>query len=295
MLYTIQNEQILFTSSDQNAEPWVLRFLDEDANYIWRPPEVEKLGAAICFPLLGVLPDGQYTLDGQIYSMGTHGFAKDRKFKVVKRTDCQIVYELSDDEDSRRQYPYAFRLQIVYRLEAAMLKTEYRVKNNAKDVMYFSIGGHPRYACPVETKSSNVSFEEHYLEFSEAVKIEDVVKAYSPIEAIQRGLQDDGRRLRLDYSMFADGCFCFHPFQAKEVCLKNTKNKRAIRMYPRGVSHFQLWTQPNGRFLCLEPWYGSITLSPPRATDNDWKRREGTMQLQPGEEWTGGYTVEILR
>ena len=295
MLRTIQNDFLTFVSDDFNVEPWVLRFNDEESNYFWRPPEIEKIGAAVCFPLLGSLPDDRYTLDGREYSMPNHGFAKLRRFDVAQHETNSIVYEIRDDEQSRMQYPYAFRFQVAYILQGTGLRTEYRVENLSDDVMYFSAGGHPRYACPVDPGSEAPAFADHYLEFAEAEQTQNIVKSYGPVEVIERFMRDGGRRLRLDHSMFEKGCFCYHPFHSREVVIKNSRNSRGLRVSLGNITHLQIWNAPGKPFVCLEPWYGSITSIPPKAEESDWKQRKGTLRLLPGEKWIDGYTVEPLR
>jgi len=140
----ISNRKITFVSDSYNVEPWVLKFNDDNVNYFWRPDYVEKLGAAICFPLLGTLPDNRYVLDGKEYIMETHGFAKNSNFKIVEKSESSITYEITENEETLTQYPYKFRFRIIYTVEDTTLKTEYRVKNCGVSEMRFSVGGHIR-------------------------------------------------------------------------------------------------------------------------------------------------------
>lgn len=295
MKSTIYNEKITFISDSYNVEPWILKFKDESVNYFWRPNNIEKLGAAICFPVLGTLPDNTYMLDDKEYMMDMHGFAKDSNFEIADKTKNSITYELAENKKTWVQYPYKFRLQVVYALEDTTLKTEYRVKNHDTTNMYFSVGGHPRYSCPIGDDGNQLSFEDYYIEFEKPESIKNIVKSYGPIDIIDKFLSSDGRRLRLNYAMFVEGCFCFHPINSDYVTLKSDKSSRSLRLCVDTVTHFQLWAAEDGKFICLEPWYGSITSIPSKSIESFWKERPGTLCVAPGDEFVCAYSATISK
>ena len=292
MKHTISNDKLVFVSDSYQVEPWELCFKDDGVNYFWRPESAEKLGAAVCFPLLGFLQENRYVLNGKEYTMDIHGFAKECDFAVVYKSDSGIVYELTDSEWTRKQYPYRFRFQVAYILEGASLRTEYRVKNLGDGEMHFSVGGHPRYACPVD----GGRFEDCYVEFEKPERIENVIKTYGSLSVIEKYLSKDGRRISLDYSLFEKGCFCLHPVNSTFVTLKSAGTKRSLRLESDDtLTHLQFWTSVGGQFLCMEPWYGSITHLPPKETDGDWKARPGTLCIKPGAESVHAYDVTVSK
>jgi galactose mutarotase-like enzyme len=292
MKHVIKTERIQFVSDSYNVEPWTLRFNDEELNYFWHPAGSEKLGTAVCFPLMGFLPDNTYILDGKEYTMGVHGFAQDREFGVAEKSEDRVCYELLDDSETYRQYPWHFRFRLIYSVEGDTLKTEYQVENRDTKDLYFSVGGHPRYTCPIDPKSR---FEDYGIEFEKPEDIRTIVKSYGPLENIEKCFSADGKRIRLDYSMFSKGCFCFHPYNSSELVLKSEKNNRGIRIRPSGASHLQFWTTPGAPFLAIEPFYGSTSSLPARKEDSDWKGRPGTLHIPPGETYTCAHYVTILR
>jgi galactose mutarotase-like enzyme len=292
MLHTIANDKITFVSDSYNIDPKILRFNDSDENYLAQDPPLSPPVTAICFPLLGTVPGGTYFVDGKEYAMGMHGFAHTSDFKAAEKDPRRIVYEITDDENTLKQFPYKFRLQVVYSVEGESLLTCYRVKNLDKKEMFFNVGGHPRYACPV---GQGAAFEDYYLEFEKSESISNIVKSFGPLSIIEKFLSPDGRTLRLDYRMFEKGCFCFHPFNSGVIALKNIKNSRALTLKVKGVSHLQVWTKPDAPYLAIEPWYGSITSLPPKESEKDWKNRQGILRLQPGEEYSAAYDAVISR
>jgi galactose mutarotase-like enzyme len=274
------------------VEPWALHFNDERTNYFWHPEGPEKLGTSVCFPLMGFLPDNRYTLDGQEYTMGVHGFAQDREFTVAEQKEDRICYELCDDPETYRQYPWHFRFRVVYSVEGNTLRTEYQVENRDRRELYFSVGGHPRYACPVDPQ---VRFEDYEIEFEKSEETGNIIKSYGPIGEIERCFSADGKRIRLDYRMFSKGCFCFHPYNSRELTVRSEKTGRGIRIHTGGASHLQFWTTPGAPFLAIEPFYGSTSSLPPRKVDADWKGRPGTLHIRPGAVYTCAHSVTPLR
>jgi galactose mutarotase-like enzyme len=293
MKSTIFNDQITFVSDSFNVEPWVLRFNDDDVNYFWRPESVKELGAAICFPLLGSLPDNKYLLDGKEYTISSpHGFAKDYDYRIVEKTESRIVYEIGNDEKTMKQFPYRFRFRVVYEVRGTTLKTEYQIKNEDTDEMYFSVGGHPRYACPIGGEGR---FEDYYVEFEKEESIKNIVKSYGPISEIEKCMSEDGKQITLDYCMFTKGCFCLHPVESDYIMLKRKNGGRGLKVVLGGASHLQLWTVVDGPYIAFEPWYGSITSIPAKAIETDWKKRPGTLHIDAGEEYVCAYYATISR
>jgi galactose mutarotase-like enzyme len=290
MKYSICNDEVSFVSDSFNVEPWVLQFNGDGVNYFWRPADKEKLGTAVCFPLMGMLPNGKYTFDGKEYSLGMHGFAQDREFTVAEKSENKIIYELTDDEESYAQFPWHFNFRLIYTVEGSGLKTEYLIKNRDEKEMYYTVGGHPRYACPMGAGSR---FEDYIIEFEKPESIKNIYKSYGPISEIEKCFSPDGKILHLDYCMFTQGCFCFHPVNSKVIVLKNRMNGRRLRINLGEAASLQFWTEPGGPFLCIEPIYGSTSHLPLLPEDGNWKNRPGTLRIKPGQTQTLAYYVEI--
>lgn len=292
MKNSIKTESISFVSDSFNVEPWVLRFNDEDINYFWRPADLEKLGTAVCFPLMGFLPDNKYVLDGKEYTMAIHGFAQDREFTVFERSEQHICYELVDDAEIYQQYPWYFRFFITYSVDGDTLKTEYRVENRDEKELYFSVGGHPRYSCPIVPGDS---FEDYFIEFEKPESVNNIFKSYGPVSEIEKCFSHDGKRISLDYQMFTKGCFCFYPYNSSEIRLISKKNKHGIIIHLGGASHLQFWTEPGSPFLAIEPIFGSTSSLPVKYEDKDWKGRPGTLHIKREEVYSCAYSTTILR
>ena len=294
----IKSGQIVFAVETLGAEPWTLRFNDEAINYFWRPEnDPEKSGGTpLCFPLLGAVPDGKYTLDGSEYEMEMHGFAQRFDFAVIEKRENAVLLEIQETPETLLQFPYAFRFQVLYHVDGRTLKTEYRITNTGSGEMFFSVGGHPRFSCPIETgvNGHRLRFSDYVIVFDRPHPCRTIVKSYGPVETIARFMSADETSLRLDYALFEKGAFCYSREDNRILTLKCAHDSRGIVMKIEGNAYLQLWTAPGNPFIALEPWYGSITSFPPKPDfDSGWKTRPGTLRLAPGKTYTARYFITI--
>jgi galactose mutarotase-like enzyme len=292
----ISSGQIVFAAETLGAQPWILRFSGEETNYIWRPhahPE-KSGGTPICFPLLGAVPNGKYTLNGKEYEMPMHGFAQHCDFNVIEKSENAVLLEIRDTPETLSQFPYAFRFQVLYQVEGRTLKTEYRVTNIDTQEMFFSVGGHPRFSCPIGNGANDLQFSDYFLEFEKPHPPQSIAKSYGSLETIEQLTSADGRTLHLDYALFEKGAFCYSRTSDRTVTLKCAKDNRSITMKVEGDAFLTVWNSPKEPFIALEPWYGSITSLPVNPEiDGDWKARQGTLCLGPNKTYTAVFYITI--
>ena len=63
------------------------------------------------FPMVGSTWNKEIHIDGNVYHMGNHGFARNSDFTCVFHDDTRIVMELKDSEETLKQYPFKFTLE----------------------------------------------------------------------------------------------------------------------------------------------------------------------------------------
>ena len=105
--------------------------------------------APILFPVVGVVNEGVIRLDGQPYPMQKHGFARHSSFDVIAQTETSATFRLTDSEETRKAYPFAFALDIVFTLDGATLAIEAVIRNRTDAAMPASFGFHPAFAWPL--------------------------------------------------------------------------------------------------------------------------------------------------
>ena len=117
MNHTIQNETMSITVADHGAE--LVSIFDQKNNreVLWQAdPAFWARHSPILFPQVGMSYGGYYMHQGIRYPMGQHGFARDCDFTLVQQTENTIVHRLTDSEETRKKYPFAFELTVTHTL-----------------------------------------------------------------------------------------------------------------------------------------------------------------------------------
>ena len=157
-LFQISNEKITVQVDSMGAELKSLKEIASGREYMWNgDPQYWKRTSPVLFPLVGGLQNGVYRLDGREYSMGQHGFARDMEFKLKSQTNREIWFSLESTKETLVIYPYSFLLELGYELQENVLAVKWKVTNPSDKEMYFSIGGHPAFRCPIveDTKQTH--------------------------------------------------------------------------------------------------------------------------------------------
>ena len=66
------------------------------------------------FPVIGFLKDGKTHFNGIEYEIPKHGYARKSEFNILCRDERSITMEMSDNEETRKGYPFRFALQITH-------------------------------------------------------------------------------------------------------------------------------------------------------------------------------------
>ncbi len=141
---SIENEYLKVTVSELGAE---IKAIYDKKNK--RDLFYDGLGGWNCtdhvlFPFIG--PDSDYLIDGKHYSCPTqHGFLRTSTVKVTKLLKDEIIMTLEENEETKKVYPFSFRLTMDYKLNKNNLTRTYTVLNKGKELLPFVIGDHPAY------------------------------------------------------------------------------------------------------------------------------------------------------
>ena len=110
------------------------------------------------FPFVGSLNGKQYRYGGKTYHIGQHGFARDMEFDLVSESDTKLVMEVRETAETMEIYPFHFLLELSFELGEDGLTVGWKVKNTDEKTMYFSIGGHPAFNCPMGGRGSQSDY-----------------------------------------------------------------------------------------------------------------------------------------
>ena len=288
MRYTIQNEFLTVQAEDLGAQLASIRTPGGE-EYLWQgDPDIWARRAPILFPFIARLREGQYDLDGQTYSISTHGFARDSLFSVVDQGPDRISFQLTDTPETRAVYPFAFSLTVTYTLDGNRLIKSHRVENRSDRDMLYELGAHDGFRVPGPMKEWSVR-----LPGLEAVRLYGmdgqlmVTPPGEPVPLTEGALPLTPASFGLD-TLILDS-----PPGARAVLTDPLGRPRVAVTFP-GFPYLGLWTADkpfDTGYVCIEPWS-----SLPDATfvGRELGDKAGVRRLAPGESETLSYTTEIF-
>lgn len=233
--------------------------------------------APLLFPIVGRLAGDRLRVDGRAYTMKQHGFARRRDFAVTDAVDDRAVFTLSDDEETRASYPFAFRLDVVFALAGAMLSIDVAVHNpDAARDLPASFGFHPAFAWPLPYDEAR---EDHRIVFAA-----DEPGALHPLAAdgtLLAGARPtplDGRALHLTDALFEEDALIWSPVASSSVRYGAASGPQLEVAFPDTPS-LGIWTKPGAQFVCIEPWHGHAD---PHGYHGEFRDKPGVFVVPPG-------------
>ncbi|WP_452224012.1 aldose 1-epimerase family protein [Lacinutrix chionoecetis] len=289
-IHTISNDNLKVSIKTKGAELTSIKV--DTTEYLWQGnPEFWNRQSPILFPIVGRLKDHEYTYNGKTYKMPQHGFARDNEFHVVAKSKNSITFEQIATETSKAIYPFDFVLQIQYVIHDKTLAVNYLVKNpSAKDDLYFSIGAHPAFNCPIE-KGQKRSEYQLVFDTDAMPKTQDKDDGLYKDQWTQY-FKEPGI-LELPNTVFDEGSLTFNPNPFSKVTfVHKPTNKQYLSVTFKDFPYLGIWSINNkSPFVCIEPWFG---IADHVNHNKDYKRKEGVLKLAPNKTFTSSYTIEIL-
>ena len=241
MIHHLDCGNIKAVISENGAE--LISLKKNNSEIIWQGSENYWPGKApILFPICGFLKEDSYTLYNRSYNLGVHGFAKDQKFSVIRKSEDTIVLELKENNETLSLFPFRFTLKITFSLSIDGLSIQFEVTNKEKEDIYYSIGWHPGFNITYPAKirlNSNSSI---------------IRKAVARNGLIGENSQFKDSEIVLTPETFQDGGIVLenlNPYGI-ELISPNYKLQLISPDFPINV----LWGQLGANFICIEPWHG---------------------------------------
>ena len=289
MNYYLENEELKVCFNSFGAELTEIKGKKTGFDYMWNAGDAWKRHSPVLFPIVGGIKDKTYRLDGNEYHLNQHGFARDMEFELKDKTESRISFVLTENEETLKVYPLNFELEIAYELSGAQIKVIWKVVNKNNGEMYFSIGGHPAFMCPVSEGDQT----ECYLHFDEEKGL-----AYNLIS--QAGLcidkfydlkTEDGY-VKLDYNFFDNDALIFYNDRIRSVSLADSNKKDYIKV-TFDAPVYGIWSAKgkHAPFVCIEPWYGRCDADDFSGT---WQERKFGNRLEAGEVFEESYLIEVI-
>lgn len=290
MKVLIENEFLSVESKPAGAELTSIRLKSDGTQYLWpADPKYWNRHAPLLFPIVGSVANNKYTYGGRQYELKNHGFARDAEFDISHESAEAVTYSLAAGAATLAVYPFKFRLEIGYALAGSAVAVSYKVVNEDSREMWFSIGAHPAFNCPI---ASGDAFEDYYLEFSdnETLDRQYVNSANLLIAGKREPFLKNEKIKPLKAGMFGDGAYIFDSLKSASVALKGRNTSKSVTVSFPGFPQLGIWAPPGAPFVCIEPWFGIS-----EATDftGDLTVKKGILNLQPGGVFTSEYKIMI--
>ena len=286
----LENDNLKATINHFGAELSSLVKKDTSVEYMWNADEkFWKRSAPVLFPFVGSLKNKEFLYEGKAYPMGQHGFARDLDFSLVSNDGKEAWFSLSSDESTYEKYPFAFTLEIGYKLTGNVLKVTWKVVNEDEKQMHFSIGGHPAFMCPLDGEGKQADY---FIEF-------DTDKDLTYSKLSENGLvykkdavlATNGGKLKIDEHLFDEDALVVEENQAHVVSLCKPDGSPYLTV-KFDAPLFGLWS-PAGKgapFVCIEPWYGRCDSEEFSGT---LAEREYGHTLAVGEEFEVSFDIVV--
>ena len=264
-IYSLENDNLSIQVDEQGAELTSIFHRRNQTEYLWNGnPNYWKRQAPILFPIVGSLKNKCYTYQGKTYSLPQHGFARDRKHSFVRKTDNELWFSLQADEETKKVYPFDFNLELGYRLEDTTVTVLWKVTNTGDTPLYFSIGGHPAFLCPLDPTRQQ---SEYYLGFDQKEPLHYLLVNEEGLEVKQSSAEQS-------ILVTTQGCVPIneHMFDNDALIVEEDQCHKVSLLHPDRTPYltvtfdaplFGLWSpaKKNAPFVCIEPWYGRCDAS----------------------------------
>ena len=224
--------------------------------HFWDPAAVRTRGGIpFLFPVCGRLErngqSGAYLFDGHVYEMKIHGFAMRGPWEVVKADGASLTVCLADSPASLGQFPFSFRIMLVFRFEGEAFVIDQSYENTGKRAFPYYAGFHPYFLTP-EPGAGKEAVMLNYKPCARWLmneRLTDIVGTVAP-PAMPCSLTDPA---------------------INEILTQVGPDREVVFTYPDGLElhtradglddpamfpFVQLYTMADRPFYCVEPWMG---------------------------------------
>ncbi len=280
-VFELQNNQLSVKVKSFGAELCSVVSKETLIEYIWQADEsVWARHAPNLFPIVGKLKDGRFHYQSKNYQLPQHGFARDNEFTCLEQTNDYLLLELTASDKTLVNYPFHFSFQVGYRLVENKVITTYSVFNPDHNTLYFSVGAHPAFNCPLQ---KNESFEDYELVFQHKNDLTIHLLNDGLITSQTQQIDLKSNKLPVSKQLFNNDALVLMNTQIGEVQLVSAKSKHGVSLISKDWPFFGIWTKKHTeQFVCLEPWQG---IADSDTTNGDITQKRGIIKLRSEENY----------
>ncbi len=292
MKYILENEKLKVVVATKAAELQGIYSKETGKEYMWQPgAEIWNTHSILLFPNPGRIAHDRIIVGGKVYPATMHGFAKDMEFTATEATSEKVVMELAANEDTKFFLPYEFLFRVIFELKGDVLEQRFEVVNKDDKDIYFCLGAHPGFYCPIELGESGDDYVLRFDPPQQMLRTETeagtrlLTGKTAPVEL------ENGTDMFVGEKFFNDDPKLFSDIKADTITLLSKKSGRFVEMGIKGFPFMCLWGVPDKmQILSIEPWCGTSDLTD---TDHVWEHKLGIEKAALGETWTRTLTFRV--
>lgn len=287
-MFTLKNDQLEIEVNAHGAE--LVRVVKNGINYLWEGnPEYWGRTSPVLFPIVGAVAEGKYFVNGEVFQLGQHGFARDMDFELVSQDDKEICFRIVSTEVTRKKYPFDFELRIGYVLDGDTIVVKWEVTNTGDVTMPFSIGAHPAFM-------AGPDLSDYALQMKDSKGIETYVfdneRGLVDVAAGKVEVIENLPFLPLSKDLFEEYPTLILEGES-EIMLRSYTHDREVKVAFAGFPYVGIWSPINAAgkvapFVCIEPWYGMADTLP---TPGVLAEKKGIQLLEASEKFEANYTM----
>lgn len=259
------------------AELWSLTDRDGREYMTDADPAFWTGHAPLLFPIVGALNGGRYRLGEAAYALPKHGFARQSRFECVETGGATARFRLTDSAETRQVYPFAFALEMAFRLDGWTLRMEATVTNSGEEPLPFSFGYHPAFAWPQPGGGAKA---DHRITF--AADEPQPARRIDPPSGLllpdPQATPVTGRSFTPEAALFEADALIWDSLHSRSLTFGAEGGASLDIAFP-DTPMLGIWQKPGANYLCVEPWQG---IADPVSYDGDFRDKPGVVTLPPG-------------
>lgn len=285
----LENSQLKVAISKKGAELQEIFSKETQLDYLWNgDPNFWGKKSPVLFPIVGTLKNNSFHHNGNTYTLHRHGFARDMDFKLTESKENKVCLTLQANEQTLNQFPFLFKLNIIYALNKNQLSCTYEVMNIDIKPMYFSVGAHPAFKVPLE---KDYEFSDYSLVFNKKeVEGKWPISKEGLIEENAIPFFENTNSIALTKELFYGDALVFKHLNSHSIELKNAHSKHGFVFSWKDFPYMGIWSAKNAPFVCIEPWCG---IADSVNATGELRQKEGMNLLVPGETFKRTWSVSV--
>ncbi|RZS99481.1 aldose 1-epimerase family protein [Aquimarina brevivitae] len=288
-MHTLENEFLKVKINSIGAELHSIYNKKNTTEYLWQgDPDIWASRAPVLFPIIGGLKEGTYAYKGQSYELPKHGFIRYNEDLVVDQpAETKVTFSLQDSAETLKIYPFHFRFEVTYELIENQLKVSHQITNRGNTTMYFSVGGHPAFNCPLY---EDEVYTDYYIQLQNGTGAKSHVLNKEGLISNQTIAIFEDDKIKLTPNLFDNDALIFKQINAGKATLSHNNKGPILSVDFKDFPDLGIWAKPNAPYVCIEPWLGYADVE---NTNQNLEEKEGIQQLPAKEIHHSSYTITV--